>query len=180
MVYMSSNHNIQPLLKTQRFTVVEHRITRPDGSIATCAAVEHPGAVVILPILADGKICLIRNHRLTVGATILELPAGTREENETPLETAKRELAEETGYRGNHFEKLAEFFTSPGIVNERMHAFVATELTAGYPAREANEEIENYIVAWDEVLEMVAQGTIQDGKTLVALLLYDRQLHRPA
>jgi ADP-ribose pyrophosphatase len=177
---MNAKHQIQPLLHTQRFTVVEHQVTQPDGSVATCAAVEHPGAVVILPILPEGKICLIRNHRLTVGATILELPAGTREENETPLETAKRELAEETGYRGNHFEKLAEFFTSPGIVNECMHAFVATDLTAGSPAREANEEIENYIVTWDEALEMVAQGTIQDGKTLVTLLLYERQLHRPA
>ena len=90
-------------------------------------------------------VCLIRSRRLTVGETLIEVPAGTREPDETPLETAHRELAEETGYRAAHFEELINFYPSPGISNERMWLFVA-RAHAGQPAREANEEIENLVV----------------------------------
>lgn len=168
-------HTGVELLATRRFTVVEHRVTRPDGTIATCQAVRHPGSVVVLPLLPDDRICLIRSHRLTIGKTIPELPAGTREPDEPPLETARRELEEETGYRTAHVEKLAEFYTSPGILDEKMHAYVATELTPGPPRREPNEQIENLVVSWDEALAMIARGEIEDAKTLATLLLYERQ-----
>jgi ADP-ribose pyrophosphatase len=118
---------------------------------------------------------LIRNRRLTVRQTLVEVPAGTCEPNETPLETARRELAEETGYRAAHWEPLAEFFPSPGVLSERMHLFVASQLTPGEPQREANEEIENLVLSWDEALAMVDRGEIRDGKTIVALLAFDRR-----
>jgi ADP-ribose pyrophosphatase len=168
-------HDIITLFATQRFDVVEHRITRPDGTIATCPAVTHPGAVVILPVLADGSICLIHSHRVTIGRTIVELPAGTREPDEPPVETAGRELEEETGYRAGRIELLAEFYSSPGLSDERMHAYVATELTPGPPRREPNEQIENFVVAWDDVQGMIDRGEIEDAKTLATLLLYERR-----
>ena len=95
------------LLKTRRFTVVQQTLTRPDGQIASLEFVRHPGSVAILPLLDDGRVCLIRSRRLTVDQTLIELPAGTREPDESPLETARRELVEETGYRAAQFDELA-------------------------------------------------------------------------
>jgi ADP-ribose pyrophosphatase len=164
----------QTLLKGRRFAVVEKTVTRVDGQAASVQFVKHPGSVAILPLLDDGSVCLIRSRRLTVGETLIEVPAGTREPNESPLETARRELAEETGYRARSFEELVAYFPSPGVLSERIWIFVAKELTAGPPAREANEEIDNLIVSWEEALAMVDSREIQDGKTIVALLTYHR------
>jgi ADP-ribose diphosphatase len=172
-------NEIRTLLETRRFTVVEEIVVRPDGSEVRCQYVKHRGAVAILPLVDERHICLIRSRRLTVGKTLIEIPAGTREPDETPLETARRELAEETGYQAAHFEQLATFYTSPGILNEQMWVYVARDLTPGPPAREPNEEIENLVVTWDEAVAMVDLGEIQDGKSLVALLSYDRRRRTP-
>jgi ADP-ribose diphosphatase len=163
------------LLETGRFRVVEETVTREDGRTASCQYVVHPGSVAILPLVDDGHVCLIRNRRLTVQATLIEIPAGTREPDEPPLECARRELEEETGYRASRWEKLAEFYASPGILSERMHVFLARDLVPGNPRREANEEIENLVVSWCKALEMIDRGEIVDGKTIVALLTYDRR-----
>ena len=146
----------------------------PTATSASCKFITHPGSVAILPLVDDDHVCLIRSRRLTVSETLIEVPAGTREPNEPPLETARRELAEETGYRAAQFDELISFYPSPGISNERMWVFAATGLTAGPPAREANEEIENLVVSWGEAMEMIDRGEIQDGKTLVALLQWER------
>lgn len=164
----------QTLLKARRFSVVEKTVTRADGQTASVQYVKHLGSVAILPLLDDGRVCLIRSRRLTVGETLIEVPAGTREPNESPVETARRELAEETGYRSTSFEELVAYFPSPGVLSERMWIFVAKGLSAGPPAREANEEIENLVVSWEEALAMVDSREIQDGKTIVALLAYHR------
>lgn len=162
------------LLETSRFRVVEAEQLAKDGSSRQRQIVRHPGAVVILPLLDDGRICLIRNFRIAVGQTLIELPAGTLEPNEPPIATAGRELIEETGYRAARIEPLREFFLSPGILDERMHLFVATGLTLGETAREPGEEIENLLVDWPAALGMIAKGEIQDAKTIVGLLLGDR------
>lgn len=164
------------LLKTGRFTVVRQKFATPDGRTHVRETVQHPGAVVILPLLADGRVCLIRNYRCAVEQTLVELPAGTLEPREEPLRTAARELEEETGYRAGAIEPLFQFFMSPGILNERMHLFLATELTAGPARLEPGEQIEPWLVPWDEALGMAEQGLIQDAKTLVALFWYDRRL----
>jgi ADP-ribose pyrophosphatase len=165
----------QTLLQGRRFTVVEATLTRPDGMTVSCQFVRHLGSVAILPLLDDGRICLIRSGRVTVDKTLIELPAGTREPNETPLETARRELIEETGYRAQDFEELLSYYPSPGILSERMWIFVATGLTPGEHAREPNEQIENLIVTWHEALAMIDCSEIQDGKTILALLTYRRR-----
>jgi ADP-ribose pyrophosphatase len=127
-------------------------------------------------LIDENRVCLIRSRRLTVGETLVELPAGTREPNEPPHETARRELAEETGYRAERFEELVSFYPSPGISNERMWLYSAHGLTPGEPKREPNEEIENLVMTWGEALAMVERGEIRDGKTLVALLRYGRKV----
>ena len=168
-------NSIERLFEGSRFDVVEETVLRPDGRAAKCQYVVHPGAVAILPLVDAEHLCLIRNRRLTVQRTLWEIPAGTREPNEEPLETARRELAEETGYRAGHWEPLVEFFPSPGVLNERMFVFVASELTAGDPHCEENEEIENVVISWDEALAMLDRGEIEDGKTIAALLSYARR-----
>jgi ADP-ribose pyrophosphatase len=164
----------QTFLKGRRFSVVEKTVTRGDGQFASVQFVKHFGSVAILPLLDDGRVCLIHSRRLTVDETLIEVPAGTREPDESPLETARRELAEETGYRAQSFEELVAYYPSPGISSERMWIYVARGLTEGPPAREANEEIDNLLVSYDEALAMIDRREIQDGKTIVALLTYHR------
>jgi ADP-ribose pyrophosphatase len=163
------------LFEARRFAVVAKMVTRPDGEPARCKYVRHGGSVAILPILNDGRVCLIRNRRVTVDQVLIEVPAGTREPSEPPIETARRELIEETGFHAKRFDELVTFYPSPGMMSEQMWLFVARDLTAGNPAREANEEIENLIVTFEEALAMIERGEIRDGKTIVALLLWERR-----
>jgi ADP-ribose pyrophosphatase len=166
----------EELLRTSRFRVVRHTQMGRDGKPHVRESVQHPGSVVILPVLDDGRVCLIRNQRVAVGRLLIELPAGTLEPGEDPADCAARELIEETGFRAGQIRKLLEFFVSPGILNERMHLFLATELVAGAPQLEAGEDIQNLVVPWAEAMRMIDDGTIQDAKTLVGLLAYDRML----
>jgi ADP-ribose pyrophosphatase len=160
------------LLTASRFRVESIERTAPDGSVRHREVVRHPGAVTILPLVDSEHVCLIRNYRVSVQRTLIELPAGTLEPDEDPATTAERELIEETGYRAGRIEKLHEFLLSPGILDERMHLYLATDLTAGETAREPGEEIENLVVNWTTALEWVRRGQIEDAKTIVGLLLY--------
>jgi ADP-ribose pyrophosphatase len=170
--------NPEELLAARRFRVVRHRQTGPDGRELVRDTVQHPGAVAILPLVSDDQVCLIRNYRIAVGKTLIELPAGTLEPDEDPAVTAYRELIEETGYRADSIEKLREFTMSPGILNERMYLFLARGLTAGATALEAGEEIQTLVVSWSEAMRMVYDGTIEDAKTLVGLMHYDHMRSR--
>jgi ADP-ribose pyrophosphatase len=169
------NPQERTLLENRRFRVIERTVTRPSGETASVQFVRHFGSVAILPFLPDGRICLIHSRRLTVDETLIEIPAGTREPNEPPDQTALRELVEETGYRAGRLEELVSYYPSPGVLSERMWIYSAHDLSEGEPAREPNEEIENLIVSWDEALAMIDHGKIRDGKTIIALLTWQRQ-----
>lgn len=158
------------LLKTDRFRVVALETTFPDGRSQKKAVVRHPGAVVILPIFADGRLCLIENYRVAVGRTLIELPAGTRESHESSLETAQRELIEETGFHADDWQPLTRFFVSPGIMDEQMEVFVARNLTAGQSNHQPDELIRNRVTSLDEALDWIREGQIEDAKTIAALL----------
>ncbi|MEX2175542.1 MAG: NUDIX hydrolase [Pirellulaceae bacterium] len=162
------------LLETKKFTVVRETVTSPSGSEKTRDIVRHPGACIVVPLLGDGRVCLIRNFRISIRETLIELPAGTLEPPELPAATAERELIEETGYRAAKIEFLHAFYASPGFLDEKMYLYVATGLTEGLAAREEGEEIENLLVPWDEAMQMVFRGEIQDAKTIVGLLWVDR------
>lgn len=167
------------LLTTAKFRVVRETLTTGAGKTKTREIVRHPGACVIVPLLDDGSVCLIRNWRIAVGQTLIELPAGTLEPPEPPHVTAERELIEETGYRAKKIEFLHAFFLSPGILDEKMHLYLATGLTSGDTAREEGEEIENWLVPFEEAVAMIYRGEIQDAKTIVGLLWVDRLKRRP-
>lgn len=136
-------------------------------------AVVHPGAVVILPIIDDEHILLIRNERFVVNETLWELPAGTIEPKEQPQETAERELIEETGYSTKNISYLNSFYTSPGICNERMYAYIAKDLTFVGQQLDKTEKITTEILKWKYVKQMLENGTIHDAKTMAVLLYYD-------
>jgi len=162
------------LLTTRLFRVERRGFQTPDGRQHVRETIQHPGAVAILPILPDGRVCLIRNFRVAVEQTLIEVPAGTLEPGEDPLATAHRELAEETGYLAEHIEPLCQILMSPGILHERVHIYVATGLTAGPTHLEAGEQIEPLLVDWAAAMQMVEGGEIADGKTVAGLLFYDR------
>lgn len=162
------------LLTASRFRVVRVEQVTASGQRRTREIVRHPGAVVLLPLVDDDHVCLIRNYRVTIGQTLIELPAGTLEPGEPPLVTAGRELLEETGYVAEQLELLHTYYPSPGIMDERMYLYVARHLTYAAPQRELGEEIDNLVVSWDEALRLIDQGEIRDAKTLAGLLLYDR------
>ncbi len=170
------------VLKGERFDVHAMQLTGKDGKTYVREVIRHPGAVVLLPLVDRDTVVMIANTRATVGETLLELPAGTRELGESAEQTAARELIEETGYRAGSLIKLHEFYSAPGICDELMHLFVATDLRAGAPAREATEEIENQVIGRDQVRRLVAAGKIRDAKTLVGLyaFLYDPNLSQSA
>lgn len=136
--------------------------------------VVHPGAVVILGFLDDGRLLLIRNHRYTVGQTLIELPAGTLEAAEAPINCAGRELLEETGYLAGRLKPLPGFYASPGILTEKMYVFAAYDLTHHGQALEADEEIEVLPTRLADAVEMIRTGQIEDAKTIAAVLTYDR------
>ncbi len=160
------------LLQTRLFRVTREILRTEDGREYVREIVRHPGAVTIVPLLDDGRICLIENYRIAVDRVLLELPAGTREPGEPPERTALRELAEETGYRARSIRELATFFMSPGILDETMHVYLATGLTPGGTAHEGGEQITVRPVDWAEAMEMVRDGRIQDAKTVAGLLYY--------
>jgi ADP-ribose pyrophosphatase len=163
------------LFEGRRFRVIQQTHATPDGVTHVRETIEHPGSVVLLPLVAPDQVCLIRNLRVAVGETLIELPAGTLDHpGEDPLECARRELAEETGYRAAKLEKLLDFYVSPGIMRERMHLFLASDLAPGDMHLDAGEQIEKLVVPWHEALAMVHDGRIHDAKTLVGLLYYDR------
>ena len=154
------------------FDVEECRFQTSTGETVDRSVVRHPGAVLIVPVLADDQLVLIRNWRVAVEDALWEFPAGTLEPGEPPLATATRELTEETGYQADAVRPLGSFFTSPGFADERMHVFEATGLVAGPQHLEAHEEIEVQTRSIDDVMQMVVDGRLVDGKSIAALHLW--------
>jgi ADP-ribose pyrophosphatase len=166
----------QVLYNGKKVRLELHHLENEDtGTRSIREIVVHPGAVVVLPLLPDDQVLLIRNRRYTVGQILLELPAGTLEKNEDPMNCAGRELLEETGYLAGRLKAIGNFFSSPGILTEKIYAFVAYDLEQAHRALEEGEEIELSPMPLEDAIEMAATGQIIDGKTVTALLLYDRQ-----
>ena len=164
--------NIKRVFEGSRFAVGIGEILGKGGKKIEREMVIHPGAVVILPIIDANRIVLIRNERFAVEKTLWELPAGTLEPGELPLQTAGRELIEETGYQSNDIKPLITFYSSPGFCNEIMHAFVAKDLSLVGQQLEDSEKIEPEVVDLKQVYAMIQMGEICDGKTIATLLYF--------
>ncbi|WP_374689190.1 NUDIX hydrolase [Promineifilum sp.] len=144
-----------------------------DGQLYERGAIEHPGAVVLLPVRRgpDGyDVLMLRQYRPALDKTILELPAGTRDPAESWLDCAQRELQEETGYRAATFTPLGEVWAAPGLSNERMALFVAADLTADPRPMDVDEEIAVEVWPLGELAAMALDGRLEDAKSVVAIL----------
>lgn len=148
------------------------RVRLPSGRETTREVLEHPGAVAVLPITEDGRVLLLRQYHHPIGEALLGIPAGTAEPGEDPIETARRELVEETGFEAARLVEQTSFFTSPGYTTERMTLFRADGCrpTGGHPA--ADELIQLVPTALDEIPALLQPGPdqIREAKTLIALL----------
>ena len=157
----------------KRIRVEAGEVTLPNGVTCYKEVVRHPGAVVILPFINEREIILVKQYRYPVNEWIYELPAGTIERNEKPEETAYRELEEETGFKAGVLKHLLTFYTTPGICDEKMHAYVAYNLVRAKQKLEKGELLKVEVVGFNEAIEMIERGLIRDAKSIVALLYYE-------
>ena len=151
------------------------RIRYPDGSEAEVDIVRHSGASAVVPFLSDPEgedpqILLLRQYRYAADGYLYEIPAGRLDPGETPADCAARELKEETGCTAKQMEPLITMVTTPGFTDERIHLFMATELTHGEATREADEFADVIIMRLSEALELIQRGEIVDGKTALGVL----------
>jgi ADP-ribose pyrophosphatase len=151
------------------------RIRYPDGSEAEVDIVRHPGASAVVPFLSDPEgedpqILLLRQYRYAAGGYLYEIPAGRLDPGESPAACAARELKEETGCTAKRLEPLITIVTTPGFTDERIHLFIATDLTHGQAAREADEFADVIVMRLSEALELIQGGEIVDGKTALGIL----------
>ncbi len=139
------------------------------------SVVRHAGSAVMMAVDEKKRVLLVRQYRLPAEGDLWELPAGRLDPGEKPLQAAKRELIEETGYRARTWSKLASFYVSPGYVQERMTIFLATDLTEGEATPMDDERIEIRWFTRKEMDNMIRQGKIEDAKTMLGFLLWQRK-----
>lgn len=161
------------------FRVLHDKLIEPDGKRNERDVIRHNGSVVILAVdhsksKKNPWIVIERQYRHAANQYLWELPAGKLEPGEDPLAGAKRELAEETGYKAKKWRPLVEYYASPGFLGESMKVFLAEGLEPGAAHPEEDEQIELRLVKLKDVLKMIEKGAILDGKTLTSVLLYDR------
>ena len=140
--------------------------------------IEHAGSAVIVPLFEDGTVALARQYRHAAGETLLELPAGRLEPGEDPETAALRELEEEIGHRASTIEKLAEFYVSPGFLDEKMHLYLATGLTESAQNLDHDEHIDIVRFPLDEAAQKAREGEFHDAKTIIGLI-FARDRQRP-
>jgi ADP-ribose pyrophosphatase len=147
----------------------------PDGSTGELEMIRHSGASAILPFLSDPagedpQILLIKQYRYAAEDFLYEIPAGRLEPGEDPLECARRELLEETGCSAERIEPLYTFYTTPGFIDEKIHAFVAIGIQQGEAGREADEFLTVETMTLSRALELINEGEIRDAKTALTIL----------
>jgi ADP-ribose pyrophosphatase len=161
----------RPIYSGRIFDVFLEKIVLPNGMIKDREVIRHPGAAAMVPLLGDGRVILIKQYRHAVDRFLWEIPAGTLERGENPLECARRELVEEIGYSAATLEKITEILPAPGYTDERIHIFIATDLTAAPQDLDEDEVLEIEPIPFDRAIEMIGQGHIQDAKTIVGLMV---------
>jgi ADP-ribose pyrophosphatase len=152
--------------RSWRFRVLEY--LRPDGSTKERGVIDHPGSVVIVPFLGE-EVLILKQYRIALESTILELPAGTKEPDEEWLTCARRELREETGYRAESWSFLGKVWPGPGITNELMAVYLARDLKPAPLPQDEDEEIEVISYRLNDLLAMALNGELQDAKSVVGI-----------
>ncbi len=155
------------------FRVTEdHAVDLKTGFEIKRSVVRHAGSAVMMAVDEKNRVLLVRQYRLPAGKYLWELPAGRLDPGEKPLQAARRELIEETGYRARRWTRLASFWVSPGYVEERMTIYLATDLTAGEATPMDDERIETRWFTRRELARIIQRGKIEDAKTMIGFMTW--------
>ncbi|MET3289603.1 UNVERIFIED_CONTAM: ADP-ribose pyrophosphatase [Brevibacillus sp. OAP136] len=166
----------QPIYDGRIIKVKVDEVVLPNGKTAKREIVNHQGAVAVMALTDDNKLLAVRQFRKPLERSIIEIPAGKLERGEEPIECARRELLEETGYTAKELTLLSSFYTSPGFADEILHLFVATGLTAGEAQPDEDEFVEVLHLSLEEARQLHAAGDIRDAKTVVALFAWEAKM----
>jgi len=161
---------IRNVFRGRVLTLNLEQVRLPNGKVAELEIAHHPGGAAVVAIDAGGRVCLLRQFRHAAGGWLTELPAGKLDGGEPPLECARRELAEEAGVRARRWEKLGEFYSSPGVLTEVIHLFLAHDLEPADASPEEHEVLEASWVPVQEAMDLAASGRLQDAKSVIGLL----------
>ena len=153
-------------------------VSLPEGGTSVREYIRHPGAVVMIPILPDGKILLIRQFRYPMGDVEIELPAGKIDPGEEVEETLQRELKEETGYKAEKTTFITEIHPCIGYSNERMWLYLAEDLIKTNEKKDQDEFLELNPMTLNQAMKLVIDGEITDVKTMIGLFWFQNVLHR--
>ena len=165
-----SNHK-SVLHQGRVFSLTRENITLDNGATIDIDIIRHPGASAIVAVSDDNKVVLIKQYRHAVGGYIWEIPAGTLNPQESPLACANRELIEETGFSARNWQKLGEITPVPGYSDERIHLFLAKELSPAVQKLDHDEMLNVHPVPFEEAIEMIHSGKIQDAKSITGLMM---------
>ena len=159
--------------KGRKFDFEVNRLRLPNKSEGEWECIRHPGGALAVPVTAEGKLILVRQYRFAIQGRILEFPAGTVEASEDPLETIQREIAEETGYNAQKWDKLGEFFLAPGYSDEIIYAFLARDLEKLETPllQDADEDMETVFMTPEELEKAILEGEPVDAKSVSSLFL---------
>jgi len=160
---------VYELYKGNAFSFIKEAITLPNGRDTEMAMIRHPGSTAIVPLLDDNTVVMTLQYRHAIRDYILEIPAGTLDPGETPMECAQRELEEETGYRAGKMTALSQIHILPAYTDEKIHLYLADDLTLSEQHLDADEIIQVKKYPLSELIRMIENGTITDGLTIISI-----------
>ena len=160
------------------FTVWEEDVQMANGRKTRQSWIDHQPTVAVMAVNKKNELLLISQYRVPINGQLLEIPAGSIDDGESPAECAQRELAEETGFRSGRLTELYAGYLLPGYCNEYMYFFLAEDLVYAPLSPDDDEVIEVMPTPWDQVFDMLQNGRIRDAKTALGILLVDRYLKK--
>ena len=163
-----------PIHEGRVFRLFRENVTLENGTTVDLDVIRHPGAAAMVPLINPDTVVMIHQYRHAVGGFLWEIPAGTLDPGETPLQCARRELTEETGFSAAAWRKMGEIIPLPGYSDERIHIFLATDLAPAQQDLDPDEVLRVHWIPLDEALGMIRDGRIRDGKTICSLLMTEQ------
>jgi 8-oxo-dGTP pyrophosphatase MutT (NUDIX family) len=177
---MTEDRMIRTVHAGRVLTLNLERVTLPNGRVAELEIAHHPGGATVVAVDAQDRVCLLRQFRHAAGGWITELPAGKLDNREPPIECAQRELVEEAGVSARRWDRLGQFFSSPGVLTEIIHVFLARDLAPCAATPEDHEVLEVTWVPVAEAFRLAGDGSLADAKTIVGLGWAQARLAREA
>ena len=166
----------ESVFKGRLLDVRRDKVRLPNGAEVTREYVVHPGAAMVVPLLADGQVLLVRQYRYPLHRAFIEFPAGKIDPGESPRETAERELIEETGYRAGNFTELTTIHNAIGYSDERIVLYLAEDLTVGEQELDEHEFVELFTAPLSQLMAWIAAGEVTDVKTIIGAFFVQQHL----